>query len=438
MTRKLRRKFIATAMLSLLIIVLLLLAALNISNYLQISARADARLERIYQQGGRLTVSDVQGPPDMYGPDRTEGRDTPVSGAFPGAFSLGRTGPGDRFNDMRFFSIWADADGSITDSDLSNTAAVSSSDASRLAQSVYAQTGLPAAGETVSGYIGTYRFLAGLSPDMPDSLLMVFTDCSNELTGAAALLRASALVGLSALAAMFVLVYIFAGRAVAPAVESMARQKQFISDAGHELKTPLAIISADVDVIELTQEKNKWTTAIREQVVRMTGLIEQMLLLARMEDPDITLQMEMLDLSALLEKCTEDLSPVAAGSGRSLDKNIAPGIHVRGNADTLKQLCNILLDNAIRYSDDGSGIRIGLERAGKVRLTVSNRCSSLPEGDPERLFERFYRADPSRSRRTGGSGIGLSSARAVAEAHGGEIHAAVTKPDIICFTVILP
>lgn len=420
-------------MLSLLIIVVLLLLVLNLSNFLQITNRADRELVRLYENNGR---TDQAFPYDLK--ERPEGNDPAGSTARPGMFP-GRkvlqtlNGPDSGFPDPRFFSVCLDEEGGAVFTVISTY--VSEGSALEYAQAVLSQTG--AVSGPVKGYYGTWRYLAAPYEDSGDTLL-IFTDCSDGFYNARSLFRTSLLLGCLTMAAMFLLVFLFSGKAVRPYVEAMEKQKRFISDAGHELKTPLAVISADTDVLELTGTENKWTKSIRDQITRMTSLISQMLLLARLDDPEKALNLTDVCLSELLTDCIRGMDPRIATLKLSVTEKITPGIHVRGDRELLRQLCNILLDNALKYTDDNGTIGIELKKGKSVRLAITNSCKDLSEEDPERFFERFYRPDASRSRNSGGSGIGLSSAKAICEAHHGTISAVRIPPDSVCFYVILP
>ena len=262
-----------------------------------------------------------------------------------------------------------------------------------------------------------------------------------EMAGTQNLLLISIVIGLVCLLAMFLLVYLFSGRAVAPVVDSLEKQKQFMTDAGHELKTPLSVIKADVDVLEMEGVKNEWTESIRAQADRMNDLVKNMLALSRMEEEFITPHMEQIDLSALVTRTAAGFDAVADTRNRRYKKEIATEIYVKGDARGLEQLVNVLLDNAMKYASGDSEVILRLEKdatAHKVNLEVSNSVDVLPEGSLDRLFDRFYRADTSRNKKTGGFGVGLSAAKAIATAHGGSIRAVTDGDHIIRFLVRIP
>ena len=238
---------------------------------------------------------------------------------------------------------------------------------------------------------------------------------------------------------MLILVYMLSGLAASPVFESLEKQKKFISDAGHELKTPLTIISANVDVLEMTGVRNEWTGSIRGQVRRMTELVNNLLTLSRMEEDSVQEVFTDVDLSRCVQEAAQNYVPVAAAKNRTYTTDIQDGIFITGDRKSLLQLCSLLLDNAMKYSNEGGNVRLSLQKnKNKILLEVINTCDELPEGNLDRLFDRFYRADSSRSRESGGFGIGLSAARAICRRHGGNIHAIKEGDHSIRFRAQLP
>lgn len=232
---------------------------------------------------------------------------------------------------------------------------------------------------------------------------------------------------------------IFSRVAVRPIVESYRKQQRFITDASHEIKTPLAVISAANDVLEIEAGESEWTQSIAAQVTRLKSLTERLVFLARMDEGATQFEKTDLDLSELVEYASEPFCAVAESRGKRLVRDIEAELHVQGDISALSQVMELLLDNATRYASDGSEIELALKKRsrGGVTLQVSNAVDAMPEGELERLFDRFYRADTSRNSQTGGSGVGLSVAQAIVEAHGGNIRAQALDAHTICFTVTL-
>ena len=286
------------------------------------------------------------------------------------------------------------------------------------------------------GFYHSYRYK--VADRSVGGKIIVFTDITTGIINAYKLLTQSLLIGAFTLIAMFILVFLFSGQAVAPVVESLEKQKRFITDAGHELKTPLAVISANVDVLELESGKSEWSTSIKNQVKRMNALVKNLLTLSRMDEERMHVVYSDFDMSATIKETATSFEAVAEASGKKYFMDIEDGIHITGDKSAINQLASLLLDNAMKYSSDNGSIHVILSKDKNIHCEVSNTCDCIPQGNLDRLFDRFYRADSSRSRETGGYGIGLSVARAIAMSHGGNIEAIRDGDKLIRFVVTLP
>ena len=208
--------------------------------------------------------------------------------------------------------------------------------------------------------------------------------------------------------------------------------------ASHEIKTPLANISANTEVLELCCGSNEWLESIRNQTRRLDSLVKNLLTLSRLEDGKMALPTATFSLSDAVFETAAAFQPLAASQNKRLALCIEPGIVKNGNEESLRELVSILTDNAVKYADEQGEVCVSLQREGKTaRLEVLNTCQQAPEGDLTKLFDRFYRADNSRSRESGGYGIGLSIARAIVQAHHGTIAARSADGKSMCFTVVL-
>ena len=197
----------------------------------------------------------------------------------------------------------------------------------------------------------------------------------------------------------------------------LAKQKQFISDASHELKTPVSIISANADVIK-TEDNAQYVDSIKKQVERLNFLVSDLLTLARLDEGKIKRITEKFNLSDEITQTALSFDAVAFEKGKTLDCDIEPNVIYEGAKDDVKKILNILLDNAVKYSAEGGKIIVSLKKTGaKCELAVYNDGSLIPENDSEKIFERFYRGDLSRSRESGGNGLGLSIAKSIATAN---------------------
>ncbi len=250
------------------------------------------------------------------------------------------------------------------------------------------------------------------------------TDSSQTLTR---LLLTFVLVGTAVLFILFVVSFYFANRSIRPIEENWQKQKQFVADASHELKTPLAIIGANADALlangeETINSQKKWLDYIKTEAGRMGKLINDMLYLAKVEDTDEN-QLP-IDFSHAVRDVVASLEAVIFEKGIQLTQHIEPRIIVRGNEEKIKQAVLILLDNAIKYSGDRGDVAIALKRfRNQAVLSIQNSGEGIPADRLPKIFDRFYRCDPSRTKETGGFGLGLSIARAIIERSGGSIYA---------------
>ena len=221
------------------------------------------------------------------------------------------------------------------------------------------------------------------------------------------------------------LLLVLSGRIIRPVVESYEKQRRFITDAGHELKTPLTIISADTDLAEMECGENQWLTDIRRQAQRLTGLTHDLIFLSRMEEEQKKMQMIEFPLSDVAEEMAQSFLAPAMSQGKTLSIRIQPMLSYTGDEKAIRQLLSILLDNALKYSPSGGQMTVSLEKQGRsLTLAVSNTTAQPMKREQLcRLFDWFYRTDESRNSQTGGYGLGLSIARGIVLAHRGRIRA---------------
>lgn len=440
MGRRLRRKFILVAMGAVTVVLALIIAGINIVNYSHICKTADARLDYILAGKGSIDWTDE---PKT---DPGDGKDVAGNGGA-AAGKNGDDGAGINLEhvpvrhfegmtaespfDTRYFTV-SIAGGQVVDINTARIAAVGIKRASRIASELHSK------GWT-SGFSGNYRYTATVQGE---ETTYVFVDCSRELTSFHSFLSASVAISCIGWLAVLAIVTVASGAVIRPMVESYSKQKRFITDASHEIKTPLAVIDAANEVQEIESGESEWTQSIHEQVARLTALTERLVFLARMDEGSAGFTMAAIDLSEAVDKAAAPFESVAVSRGKRLSTSIASGVRAHADAAAVAQVVELLLDNATRYASEGSVIELSLRAVsrgagkGAAELVVSNAVDELPEGDLDRLFDRFYRADVSRSSKTGGSGVGLSVVRAIAEAHGGS--AAVSGHDHqITFTVRL-
>lgn len=250
------------------------------------------------------------------------------------------------------------------------------------------------------------------------------TESSNTLRR---LLASSAGVGVAMLFCLFGVSLHFANASIRPIADSWEKQKQFVADASHELKTPLAIISANADALladgnETANGQRKWADYIRSEAARMGKLVNDMLYLARVEAAPP--QQNAVDISWVAQDALASMEAILFEKGINLTQAIEPGITVKGDGEQLKQAVLALLDNAAKYAGQDGDVNVTLRKLrNQAVFSVRNSGEGIPPDKLPRVFDRFYRIDPSRSQGTGGYGLGLSIAKAIIERSGGSIHA---------------
>ena len=327
--------------------------------------------------------------------------------------------------ETRFFTVTLDAEGQVQSVDTGHIAALTDEEAQAYGQSVY-DSG------SRTGYLGEYRYLRSDGED----ITVIFADCSRDLGTSRAFLLTSLWVSGLGLSAVFLLVLFFSRIVLRPVAESYEKQKQFITDASHEIKTPLTIIDANTEVLEMEFGENRWTRSTRNQVNRLSTLTRQLITLARMEESGGE-KMVVFSLSDAVREAAAPYEALELAQNRRISLDIAEGVSMKGDEESIRRLVGILLDNAVKYSPSGATIRVILKQKGKNRIfSVENPAGQLPYGSLDVLFERFYRTDASRNSATGGSGIGLSVARAIVQAHRGKITAS-GRDGLLVITAVL-
>ena len=292
--------------------------------------------------------------------------------------------------------------------------------------------------EDDSGVLGDYslRYLRRIGVV---SVRIAFTDCTMEQATMRSLLLRSGLVALAALAVLAGLSYCLAGLVVGPVKRAWQEQKKFVSDASHELKTPLTVILSSSELAaeeQDVQRTKQYVEGIHAESLRMKALVEDMLTLARTESGTRP-ETEAVDLSDTVLESVLAFEPVAFESGRELVYDIQPELTVMGSGVQLRRLTDILLDNAVKYAAEGTPVRLLLRQEGRcAALRVENRGETIPAEKLRHIFDRFYRADESRSGGEG-FGLGLAIAQSIAQSHGGSIGCA-SEEGVTRFTVTLP
>lgn len=425
MLKKMRWHFILASMAAVFIMLVAVLAGINVWNYHNTASRADQRIQEIYtfEAGNGTDAAGEMGPaadasqnseiPPVNAentsnpltgqklaetkqsenkPTRTESAETEQSEDEPAQSEQTETlppvpGPGQERDPeapytTRFFLVKLDENEEITKVSTDFIASVTQEEAEEYARNILN-------GKRKKGYYKNYRFQI---ISVNNGKIVIFLNCSMELHSARNVLLISCLMGAVCLLIVFLLVLLLSRRAMEPYIRNMERQKRFITDASHEIKTPLTSIATSVDVIEMEHGTDEWTDNIHKQTAKMSRMV------------------------------AEPFASLAKAQGKAYTQRIEENLTLCGNPDSIRQMISILLDNALKYSDEHGCIRLDVYKVhGKTKIEVFNTCILEDTRNLSRLFDRFYRPDDSRSKKTGGTGIGLSIAQAVAEAYGGKI-----------------
>lgn len=412
MINKLKRKFLLIGTVFMFILMAVLVLIMNLVNYHEVVSESDSVLDLISQ-------------PNLpfFGEQKPHGDREDISGFIPPGMSV------EVPYESRFFVIVASNDGEIIQSDLSRIVSVDGESARDYICSALKSS-------KSRGFVGSFRY--SKTSDERGTRI-VFLDCGRKLDQFRSFLWISVIVGLGGCALAFIAFVFAAGKIVSPIAESYEKQKRFISDAGHEIKTPLTIINANVDLLELDGE-NEELAEIRNQTRRLTSLTNDLVMLSKMEEAEHTLQKIEFPLSDLVNETAASFRAPSAAKGLALETDVEPGITVNGSPEDIRRLVSVLLENAVKYSKEGGRIALGLAAHRKTALiTVENDTETALEKESiAHIFDRFYRADASRNSATGGHGIGLSIAKAIAEAHGGSISASTRTGNDFRVTAVIP
>lgn len=432
MIKNLRKRFIFAAMASTFGVLLVIMSILNVANYYRMVSRADETLTELGVNNGKFDSGDfVKKKPDgttdnglvsdiKTKDDMTQPPDNPERKY------------GDRFSQetpfqTRYFSVLIE-NGEITSYNLDNIAAVDEEEANTYASEIMKDG-------SYSGFTDIYRYKLVINDD---GERIIFVDCRQELESFRNTLIYSVGVSLIGFLVVLMLVLFWSKKIFKPVAESYDKQKRFITDASHEIKTPLTIIDANTEVIEMVSGESEWIRNTRDQVKRLTALTNQMVALSRLDENPEPREKAEFNLSDVAYEVIDHFTSLSEVKGKRINADIQNGIIYIGDENSIRQLISILVDNAMKYAVSSEAIDITLKRDGrKVRFTLRNLAEGMEEGDQRMLFERFYRPDSSRNSETGGSGIGLSLAKSIVESHKGKITAKCDRDGYITFQIVI-
>lgn len=405
--KKLRRKIVLGVFLSALVVFALTVAVIGVALNAQLNSRSDSITELIDKSGGEF--------PSKHEYDQLSKEEQ---------IRLYNYDEESGFR-LRYFVVYFDGELNVTSVKTEHIAAVDEATAGEMAGSVLLKA-------NTTGFYGDYRYRYSADTDS-----VIFLDVSDDAEGIWLIMIFITVVALIFVLLITVVFYFLSKRIVKPFEENSRMQKQFITDASHELKTPLAIISANAEVLAYKDGENEWIHNITTQVERIGGLINELLTLNRLEEIDTAIDVEPVNLSELVYTVSADFEQVFKGKGASVEYDVQPGVVINGNRSQLERLISVLVENASKYIGADGAFRITLKKEMRhTALSVFNSCEIDPSVDYRHLFDRFYRPDSSRTSGTGGHGIGLSIAKRIATLHNGSI-AAIPQADGLTFHVKL-
>ena len=443
MVKKLQYRFIAITTLAITAVMIILLVVLNVYNYGATYSDAYRILRFIADNEGEIGTPEEQVRIDRVTDDEDEKTEPPtpkdpdsesvIRKMINGSSLLDLTGANSYM--IRYYSVIFDKDRNVSSVNINHIASFDEEEAAEQAEELLSRT-IHHGHFTDGAHV--YTFINRRTENK--GRIVVVMDSTRDVADATSVIRRSFLLGVFCLVVFAVIIVFLSKKAIAPLMRNMENQKSFITNAGHELKTPLAVIKADTEVLEMSSGANEWTKSISNQVDRLTVLVGNLITLAKMGELDKE-DLSDIDFSECVRTSADNYKVVIENQGKKLETDIADKVKVRGIKDGLTEIVNILLDNAQKYCDEKGTIKVELSRTRKnsgAKLVVSNDYEKGKDVDYTKFFDRFYRGDTSHNTgdsKNSGYGIGLSMAEGFVEEFNGKI-AADFRDGRISFTVI--
>lgn len=403
MIKKLQIKFVAITMLATTIVICSIYGVITIENYRTTNHQIDGLIDLIVENDGSM-------------PEYNERRDEADD------FITKET----QYS-TRYFTININSENEIIETDMQYIASVTQEDVGKIVNDVLAE-------DKTTGFYENYKYRI---VEKGDKRLIVFLDCTIQLTSLRTTTNKSlAVIGIGLLVVL-VIVSIFSKKMLKPLLQNIEKQKQFITNASHELKTPLAVITADIDVLEMSVgENNEWINSIKNQTNRLNTLVKSLLNLANIEEGKDKLELSTFSIVDVINKEIQEMKALLVNKQINFDSS--KDVLINGDINLIKQLITILLENSIKYTPDNGIIEINAEKHGKnTKIEIANTCEEGTKITTGKLFDRFYRGDASRNNEKEGYGIGLAIAKSIVDLHKGKISAEINKKGMICFKIII-
>lgn len=407
MITKLRRRFILAAVLVVVAVIIAIVGGINVANYVNMVKNSDDIIDVLVLAKNETHLPTIERPSRFPSTIGGVSMETPYS--------------------SRYFTVEVDSSGTIVTVDCTHVVALTSDRAIELAQEII--------GDSKDGFLGTYRYRK--IDKSADSTIYYFLDVAREMESFNSFAFYSLIFSFIGIV-LITLFIVFVSKVIfKPVQESYEKQRRFITDAGHELNTPLSIISANAELLSMDVGDSEWIDGIENQVAKLSRLTKNLVFVAKMEEGEGSFTFERIDLSSITLEALNPFLAVSESAGKKVILNVEQDVFIDGNEDMMCRMITLLMDNAFKHSY-GEEIEFSLVKDGKKAVfTIKNGVEEIEQGDLSVLFERFYRPAKSRGKDAGGSGIGLSVVQSIAEIHKGKAYASSPDGKSILFKIVI-
>lgn len=390
-------------------VLIIMCFTVNLANFLSVNSELNQMLDVICKNEGKLPVF----PPNGFKNDKPQGqftKETPYQ--------------------TRFFVLRFSGDGTLIKADLENIVSVTQTDADKYLKVAYKHG-------VGYGKSGGYKFKVVKLGN--DKYMAIFLDAYQKYRDVGILLTISAASTIICSVLAYAAIVLFSKKATDPVQKASDKQKQFITNAGHELKTPLTVITTSIGVLEMEVGENRWIDKLKSHSEKLKELINTLIALAKMDEGEPLFKFSVFNISDTVCEIVESFIDYAATAGHTINADIQPNVNYCGDEYAIRRLVSILIENAVKYTSPNREINLCLKRSKKgIIISTQNPCDDIDMANLDRLFERFYRGNSSKSpQNPSGFGLGLCIAKTIAETHKGEIHAKTGPENSVIFEVNL-